>query len=141
MENPNIEILDHTADLALRLHAPDERGLFELGAEAVYQVIGQLVPGEGKSKTYRIALNANSWEEVFHDWLAEILYWLQVREVMFDRYEFEILTDTHIKATATGKKIDVEKSSFHVEIKAVTYHNLHLEKHPGEVTATVIFDV
>jgi SHS2 domain-containing protein len=141
MGNPNIEILDHTADLAVRFRAPDDRGLFELGAQGVYQLIGQMVPGEGKSKTYRISLNANSWEEVFHDWLSEILYWLQVREVMFDRYEFEILTDKHIKATATGKKIDVEKSTFHVEIKAVTYHNLRLEKGPEEVTATVIFDV
>lgn len=141
MLNPNIEILDHTADLAVRLHALDEKGLFELGAGTVYQLIGHLVPGTGAVKSYRMSLQANTWEELFHDWLAEILYWLQVREIMFHRYEFEILHDTCVKATAEGQKIDVEKSTFHTEIKAVTYHNLHIEKRPEGVTATVVFDV
>jgi SHS2 domain-containing protein len=141
MLDPKIEILDHTADLALRLQAPEETSLFTLGADAVYQMIGALVPGKGEAKTYRIALNAGAWEELLHDWLSEILYWLQVREIMFHRYTFEVLTKTHIKATAEGKKIDVEKSAFHCEIKAVTYHHLKVEKKPEGVIATVIFDV
>ncbi len=141
MLEPKIEILDHTADLALRLQAPDERSLFQLGAVAVYQQVGRIVPGTGESKIYRIALKAGTWEELFHDWLAEILYWLQVREIMFHRYDFEILNETHLKSVAEGKKIDVEKSAFQCEIKAVTYHRLKVEKIPEGVTATVIFDL
>lgn len=141
MQEQKIEVLDHTADLAVRIAAESERELFELGAAAVYQLIGRPVPAEAGSKPYPLALAANTREELFHDWLAEILYWFQVRQIMFEEFTFDSLDHYRLRATAQGRKIDVAKSEIRVEIKAVTYHNLHVEQTPEGWTATVIFDV
>jgi SHS2 domain-containing protein len=141
MTREKIEILEHTADLAIRINAVDTRELFELGATAVYQLIGEAVPVAGESKVYSLSLQANNREELFHDWLTEILYWFQVRQIVFDRYDFDVLRSTHIKVRAEGWKIDVEKSNIHIEIKAVTYHSLHITQDGEGLTATVIFDV
>ncbi len=141
MFEDRIEILEHTADLAVRINADDEQELFALGAAAVYQLIGQLVPTEAPSTPYRIALQANTREELFHDWLAEVLYWFQVHNILFDRYHFEAMHPTSIKVTAEGRKVDVERSNIHIEIKAVTYHNLTVQPRANGWTATVIFDI
>ncbi|MFA5864945.1 MAG: archease [Phycisphaerae bacterium] len=141
MTREKIEILEHTADLAIRINAVDAKELFELGATAVYQLIGEPVRAAGESRVYSFSLQANSQEELLHDWLAEALYWFQVRQIVFERYEFEVLRPTHVKVKAEGWKIDVEKSIIHIEIKAVTYHNLHIKPNEEGLTATVIFDV
>lgn len=141
MSNPKIEMLEHTADLAVRISAANEIELFELGAAAVYELIGPPVPAEGEAKPCHLLLQAGGEEELFHDWLAEILYWFQVRQTFFERFDFETLRPTLLRATAHGRKIDVEKSTFHVEIKAVTYHHLRIEHRPQGLTATVIFDI
>ena len=141
MAEQKIEILEHTADLAVRLTAEDQMQLFKLGAKAVYQLITENICLEGEPKKFPISLQANNIEELLHDWLAEVLYWFQVRQIIFDDINIEILTPTHLKIRAQGKKLNVEKSSFHTEIKAVTYHNLQVEKNQQGWTATVIFDV
>jgi len=141
MTESRIEILDHTADLAVRIRARDDRELFTLGAQSVYRLIGEAVPSEAGPKPYRIGLQANGEEELFHDWLAEVLYWFQVREIAFESLTFETLSPTALKVTVLGRKIDVEKSEFRTEIKAVTYHGLAIERSSEGVTATVIFDV
>jgi len=141
MQTEKIEILEHTADLSVRINAADEKELLELGADAVYQLLGQPVSSDLEPKPYPITLQANNYEELLHDWLAEVLYWTQVRQILFDRYEFQTLRPTTIKATAWGRKMDVEKSNIHIEIKAVTYHNLKIEQTPNGLTATVIFDI
>jgi SHS2 domain-containing protein len=141
MQKQKIEILDHTADLAIRIHAETTEELFRLGAAAVYQLIGRPIPSEGGPKPYSLALKANTAEELFHDWLAEILFWFQVRQIIFESFDFAVLDAGHLKATAQGRKLDVENSEIHVEIKAVTYHNLHIERSADGLTATVIFDI
>ncbi len=141
MARKQIEILEHTADIALRLNAKDLKGLFKLGGRALYEVIGEPVPLDEPGDNYELILQAGNREDLFHDWLMEILYWFQVRKVIFDKYKLIILNETRVKAIAHGRKIDTQKSRIHLEIKAVTYHHLKIEETQGGITATVIFDI
>jgi SHS2 domain-containing protein len=141
MVDEKIEILDHTADLAIRIHATDDRHLFELGAKGVYQAIGKVVAEDANSQKYTLELKAGNQEDLFHDWLAEILYYVQVQRIIFDRFNFETLSSTYLRIIAEGKPIDLSQSEFEAEIKAVTYHHLRIEHTPEGLNATVIFDI
>jgi SHS2 domain-containing protein len=139
--NDAIKILDHTADLAIRIHAKSEIDLFELGARALYQVLGKLVAENTAAENFTLELRATNREDLFHDWLAELLFHAQTRRVIFDQFEFETLSPTHVLAVSQAKPLDLTQTEFQVEIKAVTYHHLQIQKTDEGLAATVIFDV
>lgn len=140
MGSGRIEIIEHTADIALRIHGERREDLFEQGACGVYQVLGRLV-GTGSQQDHRIVLKAQNLIYLFHDWLSEILYWFDVRQTIFESFEFSVLQDQRLEAQVKGRKLDVDSSNIQTEIKAITYHKLDIETHPDELVATVILDV
>jgi len=135
-----VEIIEHTADVALRIRADRTEELFSQAAQGLYQVVGDLT-GVGDLAHYRVALKASSLEYLFHDWLAEILYWFDVRQVIFREFTFPMLRQGALEARLKGQKLDLERSNIHIEIKAVTYHNLQIQREGDELVATVIFDI
>ena len=140
MPHGQIEVIEHTADVALRIRADRLESLFELGAQGLYQTIGQLM-GQGEVHAYQISLKAQSLEDLFHDWLGEVLYWFDVRQILFENFTFTVLHPHALEATLKGRKLDVKESKLRTEVKAVTYHNLKIEQSQGEVVATVVMDV
>ncbi len=60
---------------------------------------------------------------------------------LFDSLQFEWLDDKHLTARCRGKVLDGERSERSVEIKAVTYHDLRIQKCGDIYEVTVIFDV
>jgi len=135
-----IELIEHTADVAVRVRAGDLAELFELGARGLYRVVGTLV-GRDEQRDYQIKLTASSVEDLFHDWLAEILYYFDVRQVVFDMFRFNVLNEQALEARLTGRTLDVGRSHIHTEVKAVTYHDLRIERRKDELVVTVVFDV
>lgn len=140
MASGRIEFIEHTADIGLLIQANAMPDLFELGAAGLYQLLGELT-GRGERRDYRITLNAENVEYLFHDWLAEILYWFDVRETVFDEFQFTILNDRCLEAHLKGRKLDPDLCEIHTEVKAVTYHNLKIDRNQGQILATVIFDL
>lgn len=136
-----IEILDHTADLAIRLHAENNHHLFELGPRGVYEALGKIVAQDTPTEKYTLELKAGNQEDLFHDWLVEILYYIQVQKILFERFDFETLSSTYLKAIGEGRPIDPGRTEWVTEIKAVTYHHLRIEHTPRGLIATVIFDI
>jgi SHS2 domain-containing protein len=142
MADGKFEFLEHTADIAVSLQAKDERELFELGAVVLYSILADpIVTVEQAAESIAIEIQAANLEDLFHDWLAEVLFYFQTRKVVFERFCFEMLTANHLKTFAEGKKINTNKTDVKIEIKAVTYHRLEVEKTPEGLTATVIFDI
>jgi SHS2 domain-containing protein len=141
MVDEKIEILDHTADLAIRIHADNDHHLFELGAQGVYQAIGKVIAKDTACEKYTLELKAGNQEDLFHDWLAEILYYVQVQRIIFERFDFETLSSTYVKVIGEGRPVDLDRTEFEAEIKAVTYHHLQIEQTPKGLDATVIFDI
>ncbi len=142
MSAPKVEILEHTADLAVRITADDYRSLFVFVPKLVYNLIGQIViDSQADSLEEKLSLKSADWEELFHDWLTEILYWFEVREIIFENCEFSILKPERLDASISCRKIDIYSSKIHTEIKAVTYHNLRIEEKNNKIEANVIFDI
>jgi SHS2 domain-containing protein len=140
MPAERIERIEHTADVALRLTANARSDLFLLGAKGLYDVIGQIHPGTEAAER-PLTLSASCAEDLFHDWLAEMLYAFDVRREVLESATFTTLTPTHLAACIDWRKVDLERSSLIVEIKAVTYHQLAIRSVGDALQATVVFDV
>jgi len=134
------EIIEHTADVGLGIWGKNLEELFRLGAEGMFSLIADLSQVEAKERE-KVELEAGSVGELFHDWLDELLYLFDTRHILFRNYEFEKLDEKHLRAIATGEKVNFDKHDLHKEIKAVTRHNYRVEKGPGGWEAEVLFDI
>ena len=63
--------------------------------------------------------------------------WLKPQNLVFGTIEFQTLSATRIEAVLTGSRV----SRIDKVIKAVTYHNLTIQKTLEGYAATVVFDV
>lgn len=137
----NYELIDHTADLGIRLKAKDLPSLFVDAALAMFDVIAHKKEARKplKSMKWDIHLKEESLDELFIAWLRELLSLSDCQDVIFTGFAIEQLAETELKASATASK----KSHFHIirEIKAVTYHELKVVKKVHAFFAEVIFDV
>ena len=135
------EFFDHTADIGVHIYGRSLTELFENATRALHDALGRLHKSENAlHKT--VDFHADSTEDLLHDWLADLLYEIEVSHVLYDRFEFHELTPLRLTATLLGGPIDFTRSQANEEIKAVTYHQLRVTSQPdGSWRATVIFDV
>jgi len=140
MSSPPYEILDHTADMLLRIRGRDLQTLFANALAALYVVLGRLVAGP-PAQPRLIRLTAANREELLHDWLAEALYYAEVRHEVLRDVRFAELTDTTLVAETVGAPMDMDRCAFDREIKAVPYHELSLRQEGDGLVATVVIDI
>jgi len=132
--------IEHTADWALRVWAPDLPLLFAQAAEGMYWLMETTL--ENGSRTERvIELDGADTEILLVGFLNDLLYLGESEGVGFDQYEItfqEIGTPTgRLRAAAHGAPIAAKKK----EIKAVTYHNLVVSHAEQGFSVTIVFDV
>lgn len=135
-----VEIVDHTADLALCIRAGSWAELMRRAAAGLYGVLGELAVADTGLRD-RVALSADSREGLLHDWLAELLYHFEAEGFCAMDIEFVALTDTSLEARLRWHRVDAANSTFYREVKAITYHELTVEQHDGQWEARVILDI
>jgi SHS2 domain-containing protein len=137
------ELLEHTADIGIRVTAPDLKALFNKAGLAVFDIMARRT-GAGKtrgsgSKHLAIELTAENLEELFVAWLNELISLSVSERVIFTHFSFRKLDETHCTADARGESAAGFK--MRTEIKAATYHQLSLKRTGRSWKAEVIFDV
>jgi len=136
MQAPRFEELEHTADLALRVRGQDLADLLRNAAQGMLQLSGA-VPQAGPRSRRELQLDSLDRESLLVDFLQELLFGIEMRQVAYPEIEIHDITDTALRATLTEAPLQgVAKP-----IKAVTYNDLHIEESPLGLVTTVVFDV
>ena len=65
----NYELIEHTADIGIKLKGKDLRGLFKNVALAMFDIIAEKKTGENKKQKIKIKQRADNLEELFINWL------------------------------------------------------------------------
>ncbi len=130
------EEVEHTADLALRIHG---RTLRELFANAAYAMFSQLADLDRivPTVTREVTVEGIDYESLLVNWLNELLYLQDTRSEAYASFQIHRLSRRQLQATVCGGKTE----SIHTLIKATTYHGLSIDKIQGRYTSTVVFDV
>lgn len=137
----NYELVEHTADTGIRVKAKDLKALFRNSGLAMFDIIAEKKSKEqrAKSKEILIKQKADNLEELFINWLNELLSLSAVKELIFTDFKINRLGNNYLSATAYG--INANECKVNVEIKAATRHELKIEKIKSGWQAEVIFDV
>ncbi|MFZ5800081.1 MAG: archease [Candidatus Omnitrophota bacterium] len=133
-------LLEHTADLRVRITAQDLAGLFINAAKALFDILAEKKPGRRFSpKMLTIKKSADSVEELMIAWLSELLSLSDARGLIFTNFRLKKISEIQIEAKVSGLPRDGFRAK--TEIKAATYHELKVEKKGLGWLAEVVFDV
>ena len=134
------EFIDHTADIGVAAYGADMKQVFANAARGLFSLIIEL--DRVSEKTARvIQVTAPDREAFLVNWLNELIYLFEAKGILFRRFEIIDITDTDLKATAYGEKINLAKHELKTQVKAATYHQLKIERNEAGWKALVIFDV
>ncbi len=136
MERSPFEEIDHTADLAMRVRGRDFAELLKHAAEGMLKLSGvAFKPDQGNQ--VKIDLQAPDREQLLVMWLEELLYAMEMRAVSHQDFKIEVHEGPRLEATT--REVELEKVSR--QIKAVTFHDLHIVTTQDGLEATLVFDV
>ena len=134
---PGYEIVDHTADWALRIYGANLAELFTQAAIGMTSLIipdSIVVPSVIKRS---LELEAFDAETLLVDWLTELAYLAEDELLVFKDYNLSEVTETHLTAEVSGGHVP----ALIKHIKAVTYHDISIIQTQHGFTVTVVFDV
>jgi SHS2 domain-containing protein len=132
--------IDHSGDAAVVVEGGTLEELFQHAAESFFYVITEPANIEGV-ESRSVSLHAPGLEELLVDWLNEFLYLFDTRSLLFGRFDIKRLDEQHLDAVVWGEEYDKEKHPIKTTIKAVTFHQLRVEKKDGKWEAQIIFDL
>jgi len=141
MTDRKYEIIEHTADMGLRLYGNDLEELFGNGFQGLLeQVAEEMLDGFSGNDIKKIKLEAPDKEALLVDFLNELLYLINVEKWMPVKIKELHISNNRLIAEFNGGKFgfhDIIKT----EIKAATYLNIEIKK-IGDIWVTdVFFDV
>lgn len=133
-------LIDHTADIGIDVFGASLQELFANAAFALFDIITDLSKVEGKVE-YNISISGIDKEQLLVNWLQELLYLHDVKNLLFNDFCIVDITDNQLDAVVRGDVMEEDKHVIKTEIKAVTYHCLSVIRENDCWKARVIFDL
>ncbi|MFA4971672.1 MAG: archease [bacterium] len=136
------KIIDHTADIGMRVEAASLAELFVEAASAMFDMMvaekRRLIP----SVEVPISIEAPSLDQLMVRWLSELLYIFETRRLVLTRFWIDEMSEGRLFGAAKGLKFDSARHDQKLAIKAVTYHRIKVERdEAGRWFAEIIFDI
>ncbi len=134
------EIFEHTADVGIRARAETAEELFAEAALGLFALMIENYEAVQTVEEVTFQVNASDVEELFHDWLAELLYAFNGRRLALAEFRVQ-LGPSGLTATARSEPLDPQRHQIAVEVKAITWCGLKVERHPDGWLAEVVVDI
>src|SRR5581483_3134166 len=131
------ETFEHTADLGLRIRAPDLDTLFAEAGQALFAAILDDLAAVQPKQQIDVNLPADDRDYLLFDWLRALLYRFDAEHLVFARFEVHV-GESGLTGRAWGEPLDPARHSLGHEVKAITYHGLRVEPVEGGWQAEVI---
>jgi len=127
--------IEHTADWELQIWAPDLSSLLLTAAQGMY-ALSHTKLAVGLRETREFEISYIDRESLLVDFLSELVFFGENEGIAFDSYQLD-LKGSNLKVQANGAPIQDQAK----EIKAVTYHGLHIRETERGLEVNIVFDV
>ena len=134
------EIIEHTADVGLRIKARALDDLFNQAGRGLFSLIVENLDDVQPVERVNIQVQAAAREDLLFDWLSELLYLFDSQHMLLCEFDVQ-LSDDRLTATAAGEPLDPDRHQLGAEVKAITYHGFKLEQVEDGYMAELIVDI
>lgn len=131
------EILEHTADVGVRSWGESLEEAFRQSTLGLLDIVGAWRPGRGRRET--IAVEGRDLGAVLVDWLGDVLYLQDVRDVVITAVGVDQVTAERAAGWVelAERPVDIEGTA----VKAITYHQLEVGRSETGWRTTVYLDI
>lgn len=137
-----IELLDHTADVGLRVQADRLDDLFETAARGVFAYVVANPEAIEASQHESVDLRADSPVELLAAWLNDLIFRSETRRRVYGQFQVDVSVDgLALHARIGGEAIDHDRHQLDHEVKAVTHHGLALQRKGDGWMAEFLLDI
>jgi SHS2 domain-containing protein len=134
------KLIDHTADFGIHVYGSDSKELFANAAWALFDLITEIDQLTG-SDSCRIEVSGDDWCDLMVNWLREVLYLWNGKELLVKKARILSLSETELTATLECDPFNPDRHVIKTEVKAVTYHQIQVNSSPAGWEARIIFDI
>jgi SHS2 domain-containing protein len=134
------KLIDHTADFGIQVFGSDSQALFTNAALALFDVITEMDALKGDDSC-NITVSGEDWADLMINWLREILYLWNGKEMLVKSVQILSLSENKISAKIYFDAYLPDRHTIKTEIKAVTYHQIQVKRSPTGWKAQIIFDI
>ena len=143
MVDSGFRYLDHVTDLVIEATGSTIENAFENSARGL---VHSMFDTSRISPTLNVLIEdtGHDMENLLYNWLEKVLLLTLVEKIIVSNFKVRIIENQGIYSIigeAMGEKIDLDKHSYKIEIKGVTYHEMEINQHPGEVTIRFMLDL
>lgn len=130
------EYFEHTADVGIRAWGPTMGDAF---AEAAKGLVANMVDVARATSVgeARLDVQAENLERLLFHFLDDVLDLFYTRLWVITDAEVRLEGETRLVATLRGETYDAARHGHVHEIKAMTYHEMHVTRDPPEVRVIV----
>jgi SHS2 domain-containing protein len=133
-------LLEHTADMGIEAVAESREELFAQAAYGLMEVVFGNQGGAAREERV-VTVEGGDPEELLVNWLNEVLFLLEGKGFLPVDFEVEEVGWQVVRARVGGEPFDPRRHLVEREVKAVTYHQIKVEKTNGGWLARVYVDL
>jgi len=138
------EFLDDgvTSDVTFHAWGASLEELFAAAADATLNVMVRSVESVRPLETRSVSVEADALDLLLMRFLDELVYRKDVEELLLRATEVRVETERNrVQAVLTGERIDPKRHELVADVKAVTLHDLRVERSATGWDAHVTLDV
>lgn len=133
-------IVEHPADIGFEAFGTNREELFANSAAALMFLMFDPETVRPQQRRH-IRVQGHDAPSLLVNWLSEILFLVDAEGWLLSSCEVEKLTEGLLEGMVQGETYDPARHQAKLQVKAVTYHQLALEKIPGGWRAQVYVDI
>jgi SHS2 domain-containing protein len=134
------EVFEHTADIGLNVYGSTLPELFIHAAQGMESLM--VAPEQVQVRVSReIVVEGHDTISLLIAWLNELIFLFDTEYLLLHQFQIDVLTETQLKAGASGEPYDAQRHDLSSAIKAVTWHEAVVERTDGGYKARIIFDI
>jgi SHS2 domain-containing protein len=134
------EVFEHTADVGLHAYGSTLPELFIHAAQGMESLM--VAPERVQVQVSReIVVEGHDNISLLIAWLNELIFLFDTEYLLFRQFQIDALTETQLKARASGEPYDAQRHDLSSAIKAVTWHEASVERMEDGCKARIIFDI
>ena len=134
------EELEHTADVKMRISAPDFLSLLAESGDAMSSVLFGDFEKEPENMTVEIEAEGEDSSELVVNFLSELLFLTEVEYLVPLSYSIA-QEGNRVFGTVSGIEFDRTKHAGGICVKGISYSGLSLEETAEGFELTIIFDI
>jgi SHS2 domain-containing protein len=148
LDSDRYRYLEHSTDAIVQAHGSSLDELFENSAMGLVNIMFDIDKVENRQSETIVASDENL-ENLLFDWLEKVLLKIFIEQIVLSRFSirvFEKHTNLEekryfLEAQVGGEKVNYDKHNYKIEIKAITYHELKIQRTDTGYVATFLVDL